>query len=85
MQISCEIRRVLAAGDGHLLAEKAAARLANMDVTYGPELCFIPPKTKTIQKLLPTRSLLTKLMNLIVPLTLQVLMSRMIKRLDESA
>lgn len=70
-----------ATGDGHLLAEKAGAQLVNMDVTYGPELRFIPPKTKTFQQLLPTRGLLARFMGLVVPLMPQFLMSMMIKRL----
>jgi fumarate reductase flavoprotein subunit len=70
-----------ATGDGHLLAEKAGAQLVNMDVTYGPELRFVPPKTKTFQQLLPTRGLLARFMGLVVPLMPQFLMSMMIKRL----
>ena len=70
-----------ATGDGHLLAEKVGAQLVNMDVTYGPELRFVPPKTKTFQQLLPTRGLIAKLMGLVVPLMPQFLMSMMIKRL----
>lgn len=30
-------------GDGHRLALEAGGRLLNMDVTYGPELRFVPP------------------------------------------
>lgn len=70
-----------ATGDGHLLAEKAGAQLVNMDVTYGPELRFVPPKTRTFQQLLPTRGPFAKLMGLVVPLMPQFLMSMMIKRL----
>lgn len=70
-----------ATGDGHLLAESAGAKLVNMDVTYGPELRFVPPKTKTFQQLLPTRGPLARLMGLIVPLLPQFVISAMIKRL----
>lgn len=70
-----------ARGDGHLLAEKAGAKLINMGVTYGPELRFIPHRKKTFQQLLPTRGVLSNLMGLIVPLMPQFLMSMMIKRL----
>jgi fumarate reductase flavoprotein subunit len=70
-----------ATGDGHLLAEKAGAQLVNMDVTYGPELRFVPPKSKTFQQLLPTRGPFAKLMGMVVPLMPQFLMSMMIKRL----
>jgi fumarate reductase flavoprotein subunit len=70
-----------AKGDGHLLAEKVGAQLVNMDVTYGPELRFVPSKSKTFQQLLPTQGPLTKLMGLVVPLMPQFLMNMMIKRL----
>jgi fumarate reductase flavoprotein subunit len=70
-----------ATGDGHRLAESAGANLINMDVTYGPELRFVPPKTKTFQQLLPTRGPLTRLMGFFVPLMPDFVMSAMIKRL----
>jgi fumarate reductase flavoprotein subunit len=70
-----------ATGDGHRLAESAGADLINMDVTYGPELRFVPPKTKTFQQLLPTRGPLTRLMGFFVPLMPDFVMSAMIKRL----
>jgi len=70
-----------ATGDGHLLAEKVGAQLVNMNVTYGPELRFVPPKTKTFQQLLPTKGLIARMMGLIVPLMPQFLMNMMIKRL----
>ncbi len=70
-----------AKGDGHLLAEKAGAKLTNMSVTYGPEFRFIPIKTKTFQQLLPTRGPISTLMGFIVPIMPQFLMSMMIKRL----
>ena len=68
-------------GDGHILAERAGAQLVNMDITYGPELRFIPPKTRTFQQLLPTRGPLTRLMGTLVPNMPQFLMNRMIRRL----
>ena len=70
-----------ATGDGHRLAESAGADLINMDVTYGPELRFVPPKSKTFQQLLPTRGPLTRLMGFFVPLMPDFIMSAMIKRL----
>ncbi len=70
-----------ATGDGHLLAESVGAKLVNMDVTYGPELRFVPPKTKTFQQLLPTRGPLTRLMGMVVPRLPQFVISAMIKRL----
>ncbi len=70
-----------ATGDGHLLAEKVGAQLVNMNVTYGPELRFVPPKTKTFQQLLPTKGILARVMGLVVPLMPQLLMNMIIKRL----
>lgn len=43
-----------ASGDGHLLAERTGARLLNMDVTYGPEIRFLPPSKGTFLDHLPT-------------------------------
>ena len=37
-----------ATGEGHLLAEQVGARLLNMEVTYGPELRFVPSSKKTV-------------------------------------
>ncbi len=68
-------------GDGHILAEKAGARLVNMDVTYGPEIRFIAPTKKTFQQLLPVQGLLSRLMGAMVPYVPQFLMSLLIKRL----
>ena len=70
-----------AAGEGHLLAEKAGAKLVNMDVTYGPELRFVPPKTRTFQQLLPTQGVMSRWMGRLVPLLPQALISAMIRRL----
>jgi fumarate reductase flavoprotein subunit len=68
-------------GDGHILAERAGAQLVNMEITYGPELRFVPPKTRTIQQLLPTSRPLTQLMGTLVPLIPQFLLNLMIRRL----
>ena len=70
-----------ATGDGHLLAERSGAKLVNMDVTYGPELRFVPPPGKTFQQLLPPSGSMTKLMGRLVPLMPTFLMSLMIRRL----
>ena len=68
-------------GDGHILAERAGAQLVNMEITYGPELRFIPPKTKTFQQLLPTSGPLSRLMGTLIPVMPQFLMIMMIRRL----
>jgi succinate dehydrogenase/fumarate reductase flavoprotein subunit len=70
-----------ATGDGHMLAERVGAKLVNMDVTYGPELRFIPPRTRTFQQLLPTQGFLADWMGRLVPLVPQAIISSMIRRL----
>lgn len=42
-----------ATGHGHLLAMQAEAQMLNMDVTYGPELRFVPPARRPFQQCLP--------------------------------
>jgi len=68
-------------GDGHLLAEAAGARMINMDITYGPELRFIPPTGRTFQQLLPVRGPLVQLMGVVIPYLPNFVMSAMIRRL----
>jgi fumarate reductase flavoprotein subunit len=68
-------------GDGHRLAETAGARLMNMDVTYGPELRFVPPPGRTFDQLLPARGPLARLMGLAMPLVPRPIVNAMIKRL----
>lgn len=68
-------------GDGHRLAEAAGAKLLNMDVTYGPELRFVPPPGKTFQQLLPTSGLGARIMGHLLPFIPQFLMNAMIRRL----
>ncbi len=70
-----------ATGDGHLLAEKAGAKLVNMDVTYGPEIRFVPPPHKDITQILPTRGVLARAMGRLMPLVPKFVMHAMIKRL----
>ncbi len=70
-----------AGGDGHVLAERVGARLVNMDITYGPEIRFVPPEGKSFQQLLPTRGPLASLMGKLVPFVPQFVMAMMIRRL----
>ena len=70
-----------ASGDGHVLAERVGAKLVNMDVTYGPEIRFVPPKKKTFQQLLPTRGPLSGLIGAAAPYLPQAVMSGLIRRL----
>ena len=70
-----------ACGDGHLLAEQIGAQLLNMDITYGPELRFIPPPGDPFEQLLPTQGILARLMGHLVPYLPQFLINWRIKRL----
>ncbi|MFT4586305.1 MAG: succinate dehydrogenase/fumarate reductase flavoprotein subunit [Limisphaerales bacterium] len=70
-----------AGGDGHLLAQAAGAQLLNMDVTYGPELRFIPPPGKTFHQLLPASGPIAKLMGKAMAFTPKFIIHALIKRL----
>ncbi|QDT93489.1 FAD-dependent oxidoreductase [Gimesia algae] len=70
-----------ACGDGHLLAERVGARLLNMEITYGPELRFLPPPGDPFEQLLPTSGLFAKLLGRLVPLLPQAVINWRIKRL----
>jgi fumarate reductase flavoprotein subunit len=68
-------------GDGHKLAESAGAPLINMDVTYGPELRFVPPSDEGFMQLLPSSGPLARVMGWLTPLVPKFVMTAMIKRL----
>ncbi len=70
-----------ATGEGHLLAEQLGAKLVNMDVTYGPELRFVPPPRPPHVQLLPAGGRLARMMGAALPWVPQSLVSRIIKRL----
>ncbi|MBN1417961.1 MAG: FAD-dependent oxidoreductase [Planctomycetes bacterium] len=70
-----------AAGDGHRLAEEAGARMVNMEITYGPELRFIPRREGGFEQLLPSRGIGLKAMGMILPLVPRWVIHKMIKRL----
>jgi fumarate reductase flavoprotein subunit len=72
-----------AAGDGHRLAKSVGAQLINMDVTYGPELRFVPPprNQQGFAQLLPTSGLAARIAGKLLPLVPQVIVHHMIKRL----
>ena len=72
-----------ALGDGHQLAEQAGARLINMDVTYGPELRFVPPPTRrdVFSQLLPATGLASRIAGKLLPLVPRSLINAYIKRL----
>jgi succinate dehydrogenase/fumarate reductase flavoprotein subunit len=68
-------------GDGHILAERAGAKLLNMDVTYGPELRFVPPPGNSFEQLLPSRGIGARLMGMMLPLVPKFVINWMVKRL----
>ena len=70
-----------ACGDGHRLAANADARMVNMDVTYGPELRFVPNSKKPFQQWLPVSGLLARVMGSIAPRIPKWIMRAMTKRL----
>ena len=70
-----------ATGDGHRMAQEVGGALVNMDITYGPELRFVPPPRKPFSQLLPASGLAAGLMGRCLPLVPQPILHRMIKRL----
>ena len=68
-------------GEGHLLAEKAGARLLNMDITYGPEIRFIPPPRKPFSQLLPASGPAARILGTLLPLVPSWIINAMVKRL----
>jgi fumarate reductase flavoprotein subunit len=70
-----------ATGDGHALAESLGARLVNMDVTYGPELRFVPPAREPFAQLLPAGGWLARGAGAALPWIPKRLVARMAKRL----
>lgn len=70
-------------GDGHRLAEQVGAELLNMDVTYGPELRFIPPATRhdVFTQLLPAGGVRAKLAGKLLPFVPKSLINGFVKRL----
>ena len=68
-------------GDGHRLVNSVGAALLNMDVTYGPELRFVPSSKKPFQQWLPASGPLAKAMGFIAPRLPAWVIRAMIKRL----
>ena len=52
-----------------------------MEITYGPELRFVPPPGDPFEQLLPTSGLFAKLLGKLVPLLPQAVINWRIKRL----
>jgi succinate dehydrogenase/fumarate reductase flavoprotein subunit len=70
-----------ATGEGHVLAEKAGARLLNMDITYGPEIRFVPPPRKPFSQLLPAAGLAARISGTLLSLVPKWIITAMVKRL----
>jgi fumarate reductase flavoprotein subunit len=68
-------------GDGHRLAVEAGGRLINMDITYGPELRFVPPSRKPFQQFLPAGRWTGRVMAWAAQWMPRRLMAALIKRL----
>lgn len=69
-----------AQGDGHRLAQQAGAPLVNMDVTYGPELRFIPPEKKNLIERLPAGGVAAAAMGKLMPFAPRFIVNAAIKR-----
>ena len=67
-------------GDGHRLCEDAGIPLVNMDVTYGPEIRFVPPEKLSLLKRLPAGGIVRALLGMLMPLTPKFVMDAIIKR-----
>ena len=70
-----------ATGEGHRLAAQAGAQLVNMDVTYGPELRFVPSSRKPFQQWLPTSGFRARLVGMVARRLPAWCLRRFIKRL----
>jgi len=68
-------------GSGHLLAESAGARLVNMEITYGPELRFVPQVHKPLEQRLPATGPLARLISVAASKLPDFLMRLIAKRL----
>lgn len=68
-------------GDGHRLVDAVGGRLINMEVTWGPEIRFVPPEKKPFVQLLPTHGLAARMTGLLLPLVPKLLIDYIIKRL----
>lgn len=70
-----------ARGDGHRLAQAAGAPLLNMDITYGPELRFVPPPRKPFSQLLPAGGICGWAMGVALPFVPEWFIKILVKRL----
>ena len=70
-----------ATGDGHRLAEEVGAKLVNMDVAFGPVIMLVPPQTKALTQLLPSRGPIAALLGWLMPILPRFVLNAFIKRL----
>lgn len=70
-----------ATGDGHRLAEAAGAALVNMEITYGPELRFVPSSRLPFQQLLPTGPWVSRIMGSVARRMPAFILTPLLKRL----
>lgn len=70
-----------ATGDGHQWAAELGAKLLNMDVTYGPELRFVPPPVEPFAQLLPASGRLARWLGAVLPWIPKAILARAVKRL----
>ena len=63
------------------LRSRPARKLLNMDITYGPELRFVPPPRKPFTQLLPGSGPLAQVLGKLMPLVPRVIVNTMVKRL----
>ena len=73
---------VSATGEGHQLAASIGAQLVNMDITYGPELRFVPPTERSwlesIPRNQPIRRLLARAANVLPAWLLRPMVKRLV-------
>ncbi len=67
-------------GDGHRLARDAGAKLVNMDITYGPEIRFVPPQRKPLLQRLPAGGVLNRLMGRLMPFAPKPIVNYIVKQ-----
>ncbi len=70
-----------AGGDGQRLVEKAGGKLLNMDMTWGPEIRFIPPPKNPFTEVIPAGRGISKILGWLLPLVPKWLIAQYIKRL----
>lgn len=70
-----------AKGDGHRLVDAIGGKLLNMEVTYGPELRFIPQSMSPFDQLIPVGGLKGRLMAKLLPLIPKFIIRKKVKKL----